>query len=203
MYYDISYDNNLSPSFQDITFEEKDFHIGLHYYDWVAVTEKINQKFLNFHKRFNLVSAGNQHIDQLRVLTESFPGPGRFNSDPYLQSFAGKIYAEWVTNSVYDKREKVIAYIKDDNVQGYITYGLPREETVSLGILRLNESLNIGIISYALLSFACYDIINQGCKKIFSGTSKNNKTINNIYLQSGFRLVDSGIQLHWINKSML
>ncbi len=201
--YHISYDNNLSPSFQDIIFEEKDFHIGLHYYDWVGASDELNQNFLNFHKRFNLVSAGNQHIDQLRVLTESFPGPGRFNADPYLKQFAGKIYSEWAANSVLDKRKKVIAYIKDDNVQGFITYDLPKEKTASLGILRLNESLDIGIISYSLLSFACNDLIMIGCENIYAGTSKNNKVINKIYYQNGFRLTDSGIQFHWINKSMI
>ena len=201
--YFISYDNNLSPSFQDITFEEKGFHIGLHYYDWVGDSDKIDKGFLNFHKRFNLILANSKHINQLRTLSESFPGPGRFSSDPYLKTFAAKIYSEWITNSVNDLRQKVVTYIRNDMIQGYISYGLPSKDATSLGILRLNESLDIGIISYALLSFACDDIFSQGCKKIFSGTSKNNQPINKIYSKNGFRLIDSGIQFHWINKSMI
>jgi len=195
----ITYDNNLSPIFQDIAFEEIGFHIGSHYYDWEGSSDKINQFFLSFHKRFNLSVLDSNHVNDINTLVNYYPPPGRITEDPHVKPYAGKLYFEWVFNSIEDVNKEVIGYIIDNKVQGLITYNLPLEGSSKLGVLCLNDKLNIGIIGYALISYACYKIINNGCKNIYIGTSKYNNPINNIYANNGFELKNSGLFFHWVN----
>ena len=105
------------------------------------------------------------------------------------RDFAEKFYGKWVNNSIDDSNKEVVGYVKNNKVQGLISYDLPIDGKTQLGVLCLNEKLNIGIIGYALISYAGYKNIKLGCKKIHVGTSKSNQAINNIYSQNGFNFI--------------
>ena len=201
--YLISFDSNLSPTFQDLAFQEKGFHIGLHYYDWEGNTTEIDRKFSTFHKRFNYFVPEQKDLKEFRLFADSFSRTGRFSEDPYLKVCAGKIYAEWVTGAFADEGKMVVGYRKENNLQGFITFDIPVDGLARLGILRTNDSHDAGLVGYSLISYACHHIINNGGKKIEFGTSKSNHAINSIYLNNGFRITNSGIQFHWVNTTMV
>jgi hypothetical protein len=198
----IQYDSQLSDPYVEIALENYGYHIATQYYQWLGKVENINIELLDFSDRYDTSLASKADADEVIALTNKFPGPGRFVSDPFIKSEGIKLYANWAYNSCINKTdsEKVLICKINNKIVGYETISFNNHNEANLGILRIDSQYAGKLLGYSILASSIKFAIDRGVDIIKTRTSKFNISVNKIYTNLGFTLSDSSIQFHWINN---
>ena len=198
----VQYDSQLSDPYVEIALENYGYHIATQYYQWLAHVENINIDLLDFSDRYDTCLATSSDADEIMALTNKFPEPGRFVSDPFIKDEGKKLYANWAYNSCINKNksDEILVCKINNKIVGYETISFNEDNEANLGILRIDSQYTGKLLGYSILASSIKLSIDRGVDIIKTRTSKFNISVNKIYKNLGFVLSDSSIQFHWINN---
>lgn len=211
-YFFIQHDSHFAPSHVEISLQEAGFHTGAHYYSWEGFADKINRSALSFADRFDIQSAHVSQADEIKSFAKYcekswidtfFHFPGRFVADPYMQKYGINLYSNWAYNSVLNEsnQDEVLICNVNGKMAGYVVLKYLDNKTVNLGILRIDPDYKGKMVGVALQSASVAVPISKGCKRIITRTAKFNVDNNKLLDNLGLKIINSGLQFHFINKA--
>lgn len=184
--------------------EEIGFHFGTQYYEWEAQPADIVGRTLKFLGRYSMVKLAPEHADAVAEIASNATRTGRFVDDPYLpREWGKKLYYAWGHNLCTGYSDLGVACFVGDSLAGFIASKI-RDDVAILDFIAVDskyEGMGVGTGLYAELVLGM--ALRPGISVIRGRTEATNHRVNFIYRDRlGFRIVSSGLVLHWLGGNL-
>lgn len=167
-------------------------------YDLKKENKEINKNIYNY----NVKLAGENDKDALSTIAKSEHNGSRFFNDPRLKDKANMLYAEWIKKDLENENTDVFVIEKSGEIAGYISCNydnkIKRGRINLIAVKREYQRMGLG---KALLSYAINNFFKKGMMSVYVGTHLANLSSMNLYIKTGFKLVNAEYSLHkWFSK---
>lgn len=132
----------------------------------------------------------------LRELAIKSGGFSRFKLDKRLnRSEFEKLYTTWLQKAISGK-ERLLVYIKDKNIRGFITIVFGKEKA-RIGLIAVEDPYCGKGIGSRLLQAAIDSAGREGLEILEVKTQKANLPAMKLYEKTGFKLIEERKVYHW------
>jgi dTDP-4-amino-4,6-dideoxy-D-galactose acyltransferase len=123
----------------------------------------------------------------------------RFLKDPFFGVPAfQRLYKKWIDNAIADKDTKVLVYVEQKRIAGFVTYTL-KNESVSIGLIAVSKEFQGKGIGKKLIDSVENDA-DEGIE-LFVPTQKTNAGACNFYNKLGFEVQNTQYIYHYESNS--
>ena len=119
----------------------------------------------------------------------------RFIKDPFFGVSAfQRLYKKWIDNAIADEYTKVLVYVEEQKIIGFVTY-TQKNDTVSIGLIAVSNNVQGMGIGKQLIS-AVENNVNEGIELVVP-TQKTNVGACAFYHKLGFEVQNTDYIYHY------